>query len=109
MTGRLLVITSSTLIDELHGVLSVKFAYPPTIADQVIAAYKDWAIVVEPSQTLSVIAQDPDDNRVLECAVSGRAEAIVSGDRHLLRLRQFRGIDILTPQAALARWAPKPR
>jgi predicted nucleic acid-binding protein len=43
-----------------------------------------------------VIAEDPDDNRVLECAVKGGAELIVSGDRHLLKLAQYRGIAIVT-------------
>jgi predicted nucleic acid-binding protein len=51
---------------------------------------------VEPDHTLSVITDDPDDNRVLECAATGQAECIVSGDRHLLRLGAYTGISILT-------------
>jgi uncharacterized protein len=47
--------------------------------------------------TLNVIAADPDDDRVLECAVSGHADLIVSGDQHLTRLESFRGIGIVRP------------
>jgi len=54
------------------------------------------AHVIEPLVRLDVVADDPDDNRVLECAVAGRADCIVSGDRHLLRLGAFEGTPILT-------------
>lgn len=39
---------------------------------------------------------DPKDNMFLEAAVEGRADCIVSGDKHLLRMKTFRGVDILT-------------
>jgi predicted nucleic acid-binding protein len=51
---------------------------------------------VRPSISLSVIQDDPDDDRVLECARTGRADYIVSGDRHLLRLGTYDGTSILT-------------
>ena len=54
------------------------------------------AKVVEPREPLSVISDDPDDNRVLECAVKGEADVIVSGDRHLLNLANYQGISIVT-------------
>ena len=54
------------------------------------------AEIVEPEEVLDVIAEDPDDNRVLECAVKGRADLIVSGDRHLLKLGSYQGIAIVT-------------
>jgi uncharacterized protein len=44
---------------------------------------------------------DPDDNIVLGTAVSGRAAFIVTGDRHLLELERFEGIQIITVDAAL--------
>lgn len=43
------------------------------------------------------VAKDPDDNKFLECAVRGKAEAIVSGDRHLLELKYYEGIPIVSP------------
>ena len=47
--------------------------------------------------TLHVILHDPDDNRILECAVEGQAHLIVSGDRDLRRLKIYQGIPIVTP------------
>jgi predicted nucleic acid-binding protein len=54
--------------------------------------------VIEP-----VILADLDDDAVLACAVAARAEAIVTGDTHLLDLKQYPGIDILTAAQLLTR------
>jgi predicted nucleic acid-binding protein len=51
---------------------------------------------VNPSFVLDAVPDDPDDNRVLECAVEGKADFIVSGDRHLLRLGSYEAIEIVT-------------
>lgn len=51
---------------------------------------------------LQVISEDPDDNMILACAVEGEADFIVSGDQHLLKLRAFRGIEIVAPAQFLA-------
>lgn len=53
--------------------------------------------MVTPQTTLHVITNDPDDNRILECAVEGQAHLIVSGDRDLRRLKVYQGIPIVTP------------
>src|SRR5436309_13610242 len=50
----------------------------------------------QPHPTLAVIEADPSDDRILECAVSGRADLIVSGDRHLRSLKSFRAIGIVS-------------
>ena len=60
------------------------------------------AILTPGERTLNVIAEDPSDNRYLECAVEGGAEYIVSGDQHLLQLATYQGIKILTPREFLA-------
>jgi len=52
--------------------------------------------IVRPAISLHVIEDDPDDDRVLECAIQGRADFIVTGDRHLLKLNTYKGIPILT-------------
>jgi predicted nucleic acid-binding protein len=52
------------------------------------------------------IADDPADDAVLACAIGARAEVIVSGDSHLLRLGDYQGIPILTAAELLARISP---
>jgi uncharacterized protein len=60
-------------------------------------------ITVTPREKVTVIKQDPDDNRFLECALAGHADYIVSGDQHLLKLGSFRKTPIVTPRAFLNR------
>ncbi len=55
------------------------------------------ASVVIPTETLNVVVNDPDDDRILECAVAGNADLIVSGDHHLTKLRSYRDIGIIRP------------
>jgi predicted nucleic acid-binding protein len=52
------------------------------------------ATIVRPAGRIDVLVDEP-DNRILECAVSAAADAIVTGDRHLLELKRFRGIAIV--------------
>jgi uncharacterized protein len=70
----------------------------------------DLAIVTAGTLRLSVIREDPDDDRYVECAVEGSAEYIVSGDRHLLTLGSYRNVRIVSPRAFLAALPPtRPR
>jgi putative PIN family toxin of toxin-antitoxin system len=91
-----LLVTSPALLDELDEKLRLKFGLSPNDADLVRAQLQSSAVLVKPTVILAVIKDDPDDNRVLECAAAGEANYIVSGDRHLLQLRSYEGIPILT-------------
>lgn len=90
------LICSRAILDELDEKLRGKFALSNKDASLVRAQLKETADLAEPDFALQVVADDPDDNRILECAVGGRADWIVSGDRHLLRLGSYEGISILT-------------
>jgi len=57
--------------------------------------------LVRPKFKLKVIKEDPEDNKILDCALQARANFIVSGDRHLLKIEQFKKIKILTPREFL--------
>jgi predicted nucleic acid-binding protein len=52
--------------------------------------------LVSPEEKINAIQDDPQDNIFLECAVAGRCELIVSGDRHLLQLKSYKDIKIMT-------------
>jgi uncharacterized protein len=90
------LVISPALLDELDEKLRTKFEMTMEDAAFLRARLESVAKVVEPQETLSVISADPDDNRVLECAVEGQADVIVSGDRHLLKLANYQGISIVT-------------
>jgi len=68
---------------------------------KLIEDFREFAILIEPSMTLTIISDDPDDNRVLECAEEGGAEYIISGDPDILDLKEYKGIQILSPSTFL--------
>jgi putative PIN family toxin of toxin-antitoxin system len=95
LAGRLTLVISPPLRDELDRVLR----YPKLAAvfpepERITALLTAIAEPVEPPRRLAVLADEP-DNRVLEAAVAGQAEVIVTGDAALLELREFEGIAIL--------------
>jgi uncharacterized protein len=100
-------IISPALLDELDEKLRVKFEVSAEDASAIRVTIISVAHLVEPEETLHVMEEDPDDDRVLECAVAGRADAIISGDGHLLTLANFRGIPIMRVRQFLDLLEPK--
>ena len=94
LEGRVELVTSRPLLIELGRVLTEKFDWDSSRADEVVAQVARLAQVVRPTETVREIAADPSDDRVLEAAAEGGAEVIVSGDRHLLRLGTWRAVRI---------------
>jgi putative PIN family toxin of toxin-antitoxin system len=98
------LVTSPPLLAEFGRILSDKFGWESTVAEQAVAQVARVATVARPSGKVRVVLDDPTDDRVLEASAEGGAEVIVSGDRHLLRLQTWEGIAILKPADFLVRW-----
>jgi putative PIN family toxin of toxin-antitoxin system len=89
---------SPAILDEVRGVLErPKFNLSPRQAMSIVEELSALCEIVNPSTRIHRIIADPDDDHVLECAVEARADAVVSGDAHLLGLARYRGILILSP------------
>jgi uncharacterized protein len=86
---------------ETRRVLREKFAWSGEAVDRYLQELWRLGHNVVPRRKVSEIKNDPDDDRILECALAANADAVVSGDRHLLRLGEFEGIVILTPRQFL--------
>lgn len=88
---------SQPLLFELARVLVDKFGWETIRAEEVIRLLLRKADLVAPTEEIREIKADPPDNRVLEAALAGGAEIIVSGDRHILKLRNWRAIRMMDP------------
>ncbi len=66
-----------------------------------VAKIKELATIVHPSEKLNVVKDDPDDDNIIECAVAGKVDYIISQDKHLLNLKSYAGIKIITPEELL--------
>jgi len=91
------LLTSPPIMREVARVLREYVGWQePEIVSQLKLIAKVAEIVV-PSITVKAVTEDDADNRVLECAVAGKADLVVSGDHHLRRLKSFRGIGVVRP------------
>ncbi len=99
--------TSAMLLAELRGVLArEKFAKQLEArglnAIDVFNGYAALTTIVVPAIIHPTIVNDPSDDAVLACAIGAKAELIVSGDRHLLDLKEYQGIRIVTAADAVS-------
>ena len=98
---------SSAILDEIERVLRYprivkRHKQDETAIQRFLKLLENEAIIVEPTDVLGVVKDDESDNRYLECAVKGKAQYVISGDKHLLDISEYRGIVILPPAAFVA-------
>ena len=92
--GQFTLLSSPAIIAETARILRNKFFWNEEALLKQIKEVARTAEIVEPSLRLSVVCDEP-DNRIIECAVEGNAQLIVSGDRHLLEMKEYNGIPII--------------
>lgn len=96
LESRLELCLSAQILSEFYRVsMYPKFGFTNNEIDGFIGRLLPSVVLVNPSQKLNVITDDPDDNRIIECAAEGKANYIVTGDKHLLSLFHYEGIKIL--------------
>lgn len=89
------LITSEAILAEIEQVLLTKFLWKGKATASLLGWLRTVCEVVTP-RIIVTDCVDPDDNRILEAAIAGKADCIVSGDRHLLGMKSFHGIKIVT-------------
>jgi putative PIN family toxin of toxin-antitoxin system len=92
------VFVSEDIKKEFKRVLARDFELIEKEIDENINYLFQFASIVEPKEKVSVIKDDPDDDRILECALSSQSNYIVTQDNHLLKINEFRGIKIINPK-----------
>ena len=97
------MVTSQDIIQEIGRTLTRKFGFPLEDTREFLKTIVLSSYVVSPTEKLYVVEADPDDDKIIECAIAGDASLIVSGDRHLLDMKKYRSIVIISPQDFLKR------
>ncbi len=104
ISGAVAMAISEEMLEELRGVLEGrKFCYPASVARTILNELLAVSDLVRPKTRVDVVETDPEDNKILECALESHADCIVTGDKHLLELGQFKGIPILSVNDFLAK------
>jgi len=96
------LIVSKPILEELESVLRRKevrerFDYSVSDIKSFVRAVQKVSFKVKIKSSFKVVAEDPKDNLVLNTAYDGKADYVVSGDRHLKGLKEFKGVKIVNP------------
>lgn len=103
-TGNYRLLTTVAILDEFRDTLAKypgKFQMTLAEIQEEVTTVRYYATFVIPDESVDEVTDDPSDNIILEAAVAGAADYIVSGDSHLLDRDSFRGIDIVNPTTFL--------
>lgn len=92
--GRFSLYTSPAIVAETANKLKEKFGTSDQEIQQAVRQIAKVAEVIKPKNTLNILQDEP-DNRILECAVEAKANSIVTGDKHLLKLKNYQKIGII--------------
>jgi putative PIN family toxin of toxin-antitoxin system len=92
---KVLIFTSLEIQTEIHRKLRTKFGLSEDETAQILLDFSTFTNLITTHEKISIINDDPDDNKFIECAVSSKAHFIVTGDKHLLNLDMYKEIKIL--------------
>jgi putative PIN family toxin of toxin-antitoxin system len=91
-------------LDEFQEVIRrEKFGLSSDLVVEIVALVTEIAEIIVPRSNLDIISDDPSDNKFIECAIDGRADYIISGDKHLLDHDTYRGVQILRAKDFLSK------
>jgi len=99
-SGEITNFVSKPILEETKRILADSFSWTREEVEEAEFWLKTFSKAVNPKVRLTVIADEP-DNRILECAVAGKADFIISGDHHLTDLKYYQGIKIINPTTFL--------
>lgn len=102
---KICTLVSEATLDELGRKLASRFPSSSPDASRILSEVAELSSSVIVSEAIRV-CRDPDDDRILECAIAGAADYIITGDKDLLALHPFRGIPIITARKFLERHIP---
>lgn len=96
LDSKLELCLSAEILSEFYRVVKYpKLGFSESEIDGFIGLLLPNIVFVKPSLNINVVVDDPDDNRIIECAIEGKSDYIISGDKHLLQLAEYEGLKIL--------------
>ncbi len=103
--GRIEILLSREIFDEYHRVGNeLVYKFPKIDLNRILEYLLIHAEFVFISDLPMQICDDPDDDKFIACAIAGKSDLIVSGDKHLLRVSGYEGINVLTPRQFIDRF-----
>jgi putative PIN family toxin of toxin-antitoxin system len=101
------IFTSAAILKELAKALKRDFKIPEPELNERMSLFLGILTIIEPKIMIQAVKEDPEDNKILEAAIQANAGFVVSGDKHLLKLKEFKGIQIFTAKKFLEKMKEK--
>jgi len=102
--GKIQIFTSEDIEQEILDKLMTKFGLNSDDAGRLLADFSTFTKPVRISRRIHVVKDDSDDDKFIECAAECGAEFIISGDKHLLKMKKYKGINIMNAATFLKTW-----
>ena len=99
------IYTTREILSEYQEVLKRDFGFSDGEIEEITEHVLPFATLVTPTMKVNVVKGDPDDDIIIECALASNSGHIITYDKHLLNLKEYRGIRILKPEEARALFA----
>lgn len=99
----ILVVTDEIVREYLDVLQRPKFGLRGDVIDNIATFVFQFADFVVPTEHVQVVRADPKDDKFLDAVIVGDVEYLVSGDKHLLNLKEYAGVPIITPREFLKR------
>ena len=90
--------TTKDVLQEFSDVLERDFQYTADEATNIIEKVMVFATLIKTTSSINAVKEDPDDNKILECAMDSGSQYILTYDKHLLNLKEYQGIKIIKPE-----------
>lgn len=103
--GKIKLVLSLQILKEFKEVISrPRFNYTIPVIDEIVERILNISEIIIPKEKVNIVKEDPSDNKFIECALSGNVNYIVSGDNHLLKIKQYKGIKIIRTSEILKKF-----
>lgn len=96
------IYSSTEILSEYQEILKRDFCFSNEETAEILEKVLAFVILVNPIIRVNIVKEDSDDNKIIDCALESHSEYIITYDKHLLSIKEYRGIRIITPEEARA-------
>ena len=95
------IYSSVEILSEYQEVLKKDFDYSDKEISYIVEKIFTFTTLIKPKKRVDVVKDDPDDNKIIECAIESSSKNIITYDKHLLNIGEYEGIKIIKPKEAM--------
>ena len=96
------IFTTEEILTEFKEILAREFQRDADYIENIIDKLFQFMSLVKSEEKVSIVTSDPNDNKIIECAITSSSDYIITYDNHLLSLKEFQGIKIIKPEVLLS-------